>query len=173
VGPGRIAAAVARRAAGFDMTVLYHGRRERPDFPGAYATLDELLARSDYVSIHVPLSPETQGMCDAGFFARMKPGAIFVNTARGGIVDQGALIAALEGGSLGAAALDVMTPEPLPPDDALLRAPRLVLAPHVGSATLETRTRMAHLAVDGLLAALRGERPEHLVNPDVLEQARR
>ena len=172
VGPGRIGAAVARRAGGFGMRVLYHGRHEVPDFPGERAaTLDALLAASDYVSMHVPLTPETALMCDAEFFARMQPHAIFVNTTRGGVVDQRALLAALRAGVIGSAALDVTTPEPLPPDDPLLTAPNLVVAPHLGSATLETRTQMAHLAVDGLLAALAGERPLHLVNPAVLDVA--
>lgn len=177
VGPGRIGAAVARRAAGFEMTVLYAGRSERPEFPGQHVPLDELLARSDYVSVHVPLTDETRGMCDASFFARMQRHAIFVNTARGPIVDQVALAAALEGGVIAGAAIDVMTPEPLPADDPLLRAPHLVVAPHLGSATVETRTRMAQLAVDGLLAALRGDMPEHALNADALgtpaAQARR
>lgn len=167
VGPGRIGSAVARRAAGFEMTVLYTGHAPRPDFAGTFVSLDELLARSDYVSMHVPLTDETRGMCDAAFFARMRPGAIFVNTARGPIVEQPDLIAALERGTIAGAALDVMTPEPLPPDDPLMRAPHLSIAPHLGSATVETRTRMAHLAVDGLLAGLAGEVPPNAVNPEV------
>lgn len=170
VGPGRIGAAVARRAAGFGMTVLYHGRREVAGFPGEPVSLDTLLSRSDFVSMHVPLTAETVGMCDAGFFARMRPDAIFVNTTRGGVVDQAALLAALRDGAIGGAALDVTTPEPLPSDDPLLTAPNLVVAPHLGSATEETRTRMAALAVDSLLAVLDpagGRRPEHLVNADV------
>jgi len=171
VGPGRIATAVAKRARGFEMRVLYAGRREVPDFPGEHVDLDTLLAQADYVSMHVPLTDETRGMCDASFFARMQPHAIFVNTTRGGVVDQPALIDALEGGVIAGAALDVMTPEPLPPDDPLLRAPRLVVAPHLGSATEATRTKMAHLAVDGLLAGVTGQRPEHLVNPEALESA--
>ena len=130
--------------------------------------LDTLLSTSDYVSVHVPLTEETRGLCGAAFFARMKPGAIFVNTSRGPIVDQAALREALERGAIAGAALDVMTPEPLPSDDPLLRAPRLVLAPHLGSATPATRTKMAHLAVDGLLAVLQGRRPEHLINPEAL-----
>lgn len=168
VGGGRIGAKAARRATGFDMTVLYTARSPKPDFPGEYVTLDELLERSDFVSVHVPLTEETRGMCDASFFARMRPSAIFVNTSRGPVVDQPALIAALEHGTIAGAGLDVMTPEPLPPDDPLVRAPHVVLSPHVGSATLETRTKMAHLAVEGLLAALAGGRPSNLVNPDAL-----
>ncbi len=168
VGPGRIGAAVARRARAFEMRVLYHGRRPQPDFPGEYVSLDDLLAQADYVSMHTPLTPETAGICDASFFARMQRHAIFVNTARGGVVDQPALAAALREGVIAGAGLDVTTPEPLPTDDPLLSAPHLVIAPHLGSATEETRVRMAHLAVDGLLAGLSGARPEHLVNPDAL-----
>ncbi len=165
VGPGRIGAAVARRAQGFGMTVLYHGRREAPGFPGRRASWGELLAAADVVSAHVPLTAETERMFDAAAFAAMKRGAIFVNTARGGVVDQAALREALVSGQLGAAALDVTTPEPLPSDHPLLAAPNLLVLPHLGSATGEARARMAELAVDGLLAALRGERPQHLVNP--------
>ena len=169
VGPGRIGAAVAGRGLAFGMRVIYAGRREVPDFPGDRVTLHELYTRADFVSAHVPLSEETAGMFDASAFARMQPHAIFINTARGGVVDQAALIAALESYEIGGAALDVMTPEPLPPDDPLLDAPHLVVSPHLGSATEATRARMAGLAVDGLLAALAGRRPDHLVNPEALE----
>ena len=173
LGPGRIGAAAARRASGFDMTVLYTGHSEKPDFPGTFVSLDELLERSDFISVHVPLNDETRGMCDASFFRRMRRHAIFVNTSRGPVVDQPALIAALEDGTIAAAGLDVMTPEPLPPDDPLVRAKNIVLSPHVGSATLETRTKMAHLAVDGLLAGMHGETVRHLVNPEALNAASR
>jgi lactate dehydrogenase-like 2-hydroxyacid dehydrogenase len=172
VGPGRIGAAVARRAEGFGMRVLYYGRREAPDFPGERVPFDELLATSDFVSVHVPLTAETARMFDAATFRRMRQTATFINTARGGIVDQAALAEALMRGEIAAAALDVTTPEPLPPDDPLLRAPNLLVTPHVGSATLQTRERMASLAVEGLLAGLAGERPRHLVNPDVSEHRR-
>ena len=172
VGPGRIGAAVARRAAGFGMRVLYHGRRAAHDFAGDQASFEQLLARSDFVSVHVPLSIETERMFDAAAFAQMQSHAIFVNTARGGVVDQEALRAALLDGQIAAAALDVTTPEPLPPDDPLLDAPNLLVAPHLGSATQQTRERMASLAIDGLLAGLAGERPEHLVNPESWDRRR-
>ena len=171
VGPGRIAAAVARRAQGFGMTVLYHGRREAPGFPGERVPLPALLARADFISVHVPLNPETTRMFDAAFFAAMKPSAIFVNTARGAVVDQDALIEALRSGQIAGAALDVMTPEPLPRDHPLLTAPNLVVAPHLGSATEETRTKMAHLAVGGLLAVLAGEHPANALNPEAAERS--
>ena len=166
VGPGRIGRAVAERAQGFSMQVLYHGRRRLEDFPGRYAELHELLASVDFVSVHVPLNAETSGMFGREAFQRMQRHAIFVNTSRGGVVDQPALREALTQGEIAAAALDVTTPEPLPPNDPLLEAPNLIVLPHVGSATDATRARMADLAVDGLLAGLAGERPTHLVNPE-------
>ena len=172
VGPGRIGSAVARRAQGFGMRVLYHGRRHARGFPGESVDFHALLAMSDFVSVHVPLNPETEGMFGAEVFARMQPHAIFVNTARGGVVDQAALRDALVRGEIGGAALDVTTPEPLPPADPLLDAPNLLVTPHIGSATGPTRERMADLAVDGLLAALAGERPDHLVNPEAWERRR-
>jgi glyoxylate reductase len=172
VGPGRIGAAVARRAEAFDMQVLYAGRRDVEGFPGRRVPFDDLLAASDFVSVHVPLTEETLHLFDARAFALMKPSAIFVNTSRGGVVDQAALAEALDGGTIAAAALDVTVPEPLPPDDPLLRAPNLLVTPHLGSATAETRERMAALAVDGLLDALEGRRPPHLVNPEAWERRR-
>ncbi|MEX2228772.1 MAG: D-glycerate dehydrogenase [Dehalococcoidia bacterium] len=172
VGPGRIGAAVAQRAQGFGMTVLYHGRRRVDGFPGERVSFDSLLERADFVSVHVPLSPETEHMFDARAFAHMRPHAIFVNTSRGGVVDQSALRDALMERRIGGAGLDVTTPEPLSPDDPLLRAPNLLVVPHLGSATEQTRARMAELAVDGLLAGLAGERPQHLVNPAAWERRR-
>ena len=111
-------------------------------------------------------------MFDPTAFGRMQAHAVFVNTSRGGVVDQDALLSALIEGEIGAAALDVTTPEPLPPDHPLLEAPNLLVAPHLGSATERTRERMASLAVDGLLVGLSGERPEHLVNPEAWERRR-
>jgi glyoxylate reductase len=147
VGPGRIARAVARRAAGFNMRVLYHGRREVPDFPGHRVPLSTLLAEADIVSMHVPLTEETAGMCDARFFAAMRPGAIFVNTTRGGVVRQDDLVAALRAGTIAGAALDVMTPEPLAPTDPLL-------------------------AVDSLVRMLAGEVPPNVLNPEAAGRER-
>jgi glyoxylate reductase len=167
VGPGRIGRAMARRGQGFDMHVLYSGRHEVRDFPGERVDLETLLALADFVSVHVPLNAETERMFGAEAFRRMKPSAIFINTSRGGVVDQDALREALERGEIAGAGLDVMTPEPLPTDDPLLGAPNLVVTPHIGSATLSTREAMAELAIDGLLAGCAGERPRHLVNPEV------
>jgi glyoxylate reductase len=150
VGRGRIGDAVARRAEGFGMTVVHHGR-------SSGIPLEELLAQADFVSLHVPLTPETRHLIDAAALARMQPTAYLVNTARGGVVDQSALAAALRDGTIAGAALDVTDPEPLPPDDPLLDAPNLIVLPHLGSATHATRRAMADLAVDNLLAALEGK----------------
>jgi glyoxylate reductase len=123
--------------------------------------LEELLERADFVSLHVPLSPATRHLIGAAALARMRPSAFLVNTARGGVVDQVALRAALEDGRIAGAALDVTDPEPLPPDDPLLSAPNLLVVPHIGSATVRTRSRMADMAVDNLLAALAGRPMPH------------
>jgi len=150
VGRGRIGDAVARRAEGFGMTVVHHSR-------SSGIPLDKLLEEADFVSLHVPLTPETRHLIDAAALARMQPTAYLVNTARGGVVDQDALAAALHDGTIAGAALDVTDPEPLPPDDPLLAAPNLIVLPHLGSATHDTRRAMAELAVDNLLAALDGK----------------
>jgi glyoxylate reductase len=147
VGAGRIGQAVARRAEGFGMQVLLLGRGDR---------IEDALGRADFVSLHVPLTTETRRMVGEDFLRAMKPTAYLVNTARGGVVDQVALRRALEEGWIAGAALDVTEPEPLPPDDPLLRAPNLIVLPHLGSATHATRERMAGLAVDNLLAGLAG-----------------
>jgi lactate dehydrogenase-like 2-hydroxyacid dehydrogenase len=169
VGFGAIGRAVARRARGFSMRVLCATRR-----PGAVAPeeaeavgLEELLARSDFVSLHCPLTPETRGLMDAARLRRMRPTAHLVNTARGAVVDPAALAGALHGGWLAGAALDVTDPEPLPADHPLLSAPNLLVVPHVASATAPTRLAMARLAVDNLLAGLAGRPLPHTVNPEV------
>ena len=153
VGYGRIGRAVARRARGFDMEVLHTGELE----------LAEVLARSDFVSLHVPLTPATHHLIDSRALASMKPTAILVNTSRGPVVDQAALRGALRSGTIAGAALDVTDPEPLPPDDPLLDAPGLLVVPHIGSATTGARHRMTDLAVDNLLAALDGRPMPHPV----------
>jgi glyoxylate reductase len=155
IGYGRIGQAVARRARGFDMKVL-HANRHEP--------LGPLLAESDFVSIHCPLTPDTYHLIDSARLSQMRPSAILVNTARGPIVDQVALRSALADGVIAGAALDVTDPEPLPPDDPLLSAPNLVVLPHIGSATRAARERMADLAVDNLLAALAGQPMPHQVS---------
>jgi phosphoglycerate dehydrogenase-like enzyme len=125
--------------------------------------LPDLLAAADFVSLHTPLTPETRGLIDAAALERMKPTALLINTARGGVVDQDALRSALIDGVIAGAALDVTDPEPLPPDHPLLDAPNLLVVPHVGSATVRTRARMAAMAVDNLLAALAGRPMPHPV----------
>jgi glyoxylate reductase len=160
VGMGRIGRAVARRARGFSMPVIY-SRGKDPD--AREVSFDELLATSDVISLHCPLTPETRGLIDARALAAMKPGAILVNTARGAIVDDGALAAALESGRLGGAGLDVFTDEPRI-DPRLLAARRAVLAPHLGSATTNARIRMAELCVTAVRDVLAGRRPPNLVN---------
>jgi glyoxylate reductase len=156
LGLGAIGRAVARRAGGFGMRVLGWSRSGRA-VPGVERVdLPALLAEADFVSIHVARTPETLALLSAPQIAAMKRGAILVNTARGGIVDEVALAAALASGHLGGAALDVYDQEPLAPDSPLLDAPGLVLAPHIGSASAATRTRMAALAVANLEAGLAG-----------------
>jgi glyoxylate reductase len=152
VGPGRIGAAVARRASGFDMRVLTVGRED---------DLHAALAQADFVSLHTPLTPATRHLIDAAALAVMKPTAVLVNTARGAIVDQVALAAALRAGRLAGAGLDVTDPEPLPPGDPLLDAPNVIVVPHIGSATLAARTAITKLAVDNLLAGLAGQPLPH------------
>ena len=162
VGMGRIGSAVARRAEGFGMEVIHTAR-------GGGVPLDELLERSDFVSLHAPLGPDTVGLIGEPQLRRMKPHAILVNTARGPLVDTDALVRALREGWIAGAALDVTDPEPLPPRHPLFDCPGLAIAPHIGSATHRAREAMADLAVDNLLAALRGERMPHCANPEVYE----
>lgn len=173
VGLGQIGRAVARRARGFDMRVLYHNRSRAEDaereLEVEYATFGELLEQSDFVSVHVPLTEETRHMFSDDAFGRMKPTAVFVNTSRGAVVDEAALHRALEQRRIAAAAIDVTEVEPLPKSDVLLRLPNLLVTPHIASASVATRERMASLAVENLLAGLAGRRPLHPVNPEVLE----
>jgi glyoxylate reductase len=161
VGFGRIGQAVAHRAAAFGMRVLHHSRR--PDGEG-WRELDELLAEADAVSLHVPLTPETRGLLDASRLALLRDGACLINTARGQIVDEDALVRELVSGRI-EAGLDVFAHEPEVPRE-LLALPNVVLTPHVGSATGETREAMTRVLVDNLLSAARGETPPNLVYPD-------
>jgi lactate dehydrogenase-like 2-hydroxyacid dehydrogenase len=175
VGMGRIGQAMARRARGFDMEVLYHhplGETAAGRAVGAKrcATLDELLQKSDFVSLHVPLKDETRHLIDGAALHRMKKTAVLVNTARGAVVDPEALYEALRDGVIAAAALDVTDPEPLPGDHPLLGLPNCLVVPHIGSASVATRERMAVMAADNLITALRGGVPKHLVNPEALSR---
>ena len=174
IGMGRIGEAVAKRAKGFDMRVLYYNRTRREDAEQSlgveYASLDELLAQSDFVCILTPLTPQTRGLIGERELKRMKRTAVLINSARGGIVDEDALYRALKDGEIWAAGLDVFEEEPVKPDHPLLTLPNVVALPHIGSASVRTRTRMAEMAADNLLEALSGRLPAHLVNRDVFER---
>lgn len=161
IGLGAIGQAVAARARGFGMQVLAWTRSGRGASGVESVALDELLRRSDFVSVHVALTPETSGLLGADEIAACKPGAVLINAARGGLVDEVALAEALASGHLFAAALDVFADEPLASDSPLRQAPNLVLSPHIGSASIATRRRMAALAVENLLAGLRGDPLPH------------
>jgi glyoxylate reductase len=172
VGLGRIGRAVVRRAAGFGMPVVYTARQRRPPdreaaLGVAWRELDQLLAEADFVTIHTGLSEATRHLIGAEQLARMKPTAVLVNTARGPVVDEAALAAALRAGELGAAGLDVFEREPeVHPD--LLELDNVTIVPHLGTATSETRVAMGMTAADNLLAALEGRRPPNLLNPEAL-----
>lgn len=172
VGAGRIGAAVARRAAGFAMPILYHNRRPAPDLEAAtgarYWSLDDLLRDADAIVVTVPLTAETRGMFGAREFALMKPTAVFVNVSRGPVVKEMELYAALQQGRPWAAGLDVFEQEPIGADHPLLTLPNVTAVPHIGSATVATRTRMASLAATNLVAALTGQPVPNPVNPEVL-----
>ncbi|MFN2555806.1 MAG: 2-hydroxyacid dehydrogenase [Nitriliruptorales bacterium] len=171
IGYGQIGRTVARRVSGFDMTVLHHCRT--PTGEGGYVDeLVELLAQSDFVSLHVPLTDSTHHLIGARELDRMKPTAILVNTSRGPVVDEEALASALEEGSIFAAGLDVFEREP-DVHPGLVASPRAVLLPHIGSASTATRTRMVRTAASGLAAALSGDVPDNAVNPEAWSQARR
>jgi glyoxylate reductase len=170
-GGGRIGRAVARRARGFSMRVLYWGPRRRPESEEqeagiAYTPLDELLAQSDFVSLHSPLNAETRHQIGARELRLMKPTAILINTARGPIVDEAALVRALARGQIAGAGLDVFEHEPKM-DPALWKMPNVVLTPHLGSAVAELRDVMANIVVDNILAMLDGRQPPNCVNPQL------
>lgn len=167
VGLGAIGQAVARRAQAFGMSVLGWTPSARPVAGVTPASLDELLATSDYVSVHVARTQETLGLLGEREIALMKAGSVLVNSARGGIVDERALYEALRDGHLFAAGIDVFAVEPVEPGNPLLSLDNVVLTPHIGSATPETRADMLKLALANTAAALRGERMPHCVNPEV------
>ncbi len=172
VGFGRIGRAVARRASGFQMKVIYNDAvRAALDvekgFRAEFRDLNALLAEADFVSVHVPLLAETRGLFDVAKFARMKPTAFLINTSRGPVVDEAALVHALETKKIAGAALDVYENEPF--IHAGLKRPNVVLAPHIASASLETRTKMACMAARNVVAFLKGERPPNILNPEILK----
>lgn len=168
-GFGAIGRAVARRALGFGMRVLATSRSGAAMNGVLGVDKGTLLAESDFLSLHLPLTAQTRHWLGAGELARMREGSMLINTSRGAVVDQPALVEALKAGRPVFAALDVTDPEPPAADEPLLKLPNVLLAPHLGSATVQTRTQMALLAVDNLLAVLGGKPPRHLVNPEVLE----
>ncbi len=167
IGLGRIGQAVARRAHGFGMRILYSGGSDDNAAKNLYAhnmALDDLLRESDFISVHVPLKPETRYLINQRELALMKPTAILINTARGAVVHPGALYAALKNGTIAAAALDVTDPEPIPLTDPLLTLPNCLIVPHIGSSTHATRERMGAMAVQNLLAGIWDEKLPHCVN---------
>jgi glyoxylate reductase len=172
VGFGRIGRAVARRAVGFQMKVIYHDAVRVPldverGFHAEYRDLSALLGEADFVSVHVPLLPETRGLFNAKTLSQMKPSAFLINTSRGPVMDEEALVQALETKKIAGAALDVYEKEPL--IHAGLKRPNVVLAPHLASASLETRTKMACMAAENVVALFKGRRPPNILNPEVLK----
>src|SRR6266478_5225355 len=171
VGFGRIGRAVARRAGGFHMKVIYTDAVRAPEnvekeLKAEFREMSALLAESDFISVHVPLLPETRGLFDASKFQRMKPTAFLINTSRGPVVNEAALVAALERAKIAGAALDVHENEPFIHPG--LRRANVVLAPHIASASLETRTKMACMAAENVVALFNGQRPPNILNPEVL-----
>ena len=174
VGFGRIGRAVARRASGFSMKIIYtDAMRAAEDVERSLNTefrdMNALLAESDFISLHVPLLPETRGLFDAPKFYRMKPTAFLINTSRGPVVDEAALVAALEAKKIAGAALDVYENEPF--IHSGLKRPNVVLTPHQASASIETRSKMAVMAANNIVSFFKGQRPANMLNPDLLKKA--
>jgi glyoxylate reductase len=171
VGMGGIGAEVAKRARGFGMRIVYNSRTAKPALERRYrmtfVSLEELLRQADFVTLHAPLTPETHHLVGAQELRLMKPTAILINTARGPLVSQAALYRALKEGRMAGAALDVTDPEPIAPDDPLLSLENVLVTPHIASASVATRSRMAMLAAENLVQALRGEMPRHTVNREI------
>ncbi len=171
IGFGRIGKAVARRAQGFSMKVLYNDpqrdEQAEKEWKVEYRDLDSLLSEADFISLHTYYTPQLRHLMNRERFARMKNGAIFINTARGVLVDHDALLWAVETGKIAAAALDVFDPEPIPANHPLLKHPNVIITPHIASASTFTRQKMAFIAVENLIAGLRGQRLPHCANPQV------
>jgi glyoxylate reductase len=172
VGMGRIGQEMAKRGRGFDMEIVYYDVYRREDLEREhgyrYVDMDGLLAQSDFVTVHVDLNPQTRHLFSTDAFKKMKKTAYLINAARGPIVDTDALYEALKSGEIAGAGLDVTDPEPIPADHPILELDNAVICPHIASASLQTRTKMAILAADNIVAVLAGERPKTPVNPDVL-----
>jgi glyoxylate reductase len=169
IGFGRIGKAVAKRAVGFDLRVIYYDPAEKPAFDAKPVDLEYLLGHSDFISLHVPLTSNTRHMINEKTLKMMKPDAVLVNTSRGAVVDSAALYKALIGHRIFAAALDVTEPEPIPLDDPLLKLPNCIIVPHLGSASKRTRDQMSILAAQNLIAGLAGKQLPFCVNPQVYE----
>lgn len=173
IGLGRIGQEMVPRAKGFKMNVIYHNRTPSPEkekkYSIEYRNLDDLLKEADFVSLHVPLNDETKHLIGERELKLMKPTAFLVNTARGPVVDEKALIRALKEKWISGAGLDVLYKEPTEHDNPLLELDNVIVAPHLGSATIDTRLAMAMKAATNLVAALKGEKPPDIVNPEVLE----
>jgi glyoxylate reductase len=172
IGAGRIGQIMARRASGFDMRILYHNRKrlsveEEARYNMSYVGFEELLQQSDFISLHVPYTPETRHLLGKREFGLMKKSAIVINTARGAVIDEKALVRALQSGQIAGAGLDVFEHEPLI-EPELLTMEQVVLLPHIGSATYQTRNRMATIASHNIIAHIEGRRPPNILNPEVL-----
>jgi glyoxylate reductase len=173
VGFGRIGRSVARRASGFQMKVIYTdavrvSEEVEKSLNVEFRDMNSLLTESDFVSLHVPLLPETRGLFDAPKFSRMKPTAFLINTSRGPVIDEAALVAALENNKIAGAALDVFENEPVIHPG--LKRPNVVLTPHIASASIETRTKMAVMAANNIVALFNGQRPPNILNPDIFKK---
>lgn len=173
VGFGRIGRAVARRASGFQMKIIYTDAVRAPEdaeksLHAEFHDMNALLAESDFISLHVPLLPETRGLFDGPKFFRMKPTAFLINTSRGPVVDEAALVAALESKKIAGAALDVFEQEPFIHPG--LKRPNVVLTPHLASASIETRSKMATIAANNVVALFKGQRPSNILNPDIFRR---
>lgn len=174
-GLGKIGTEMAKRCAGaFGMKIIYHNRSRNEEaenlLDAEQVSFEELLAQSDVLTVHTSLTPETEGKFDHAAFKQMKPGSIFINTARGSIHNEADLIEALESKTIWGAGLDVTNPEPMHPDNRLLFMPNVAVLPHIGSATEGTRNAMARLAAENIIAVSKGEKPTFLVNPEVYNE---
>ncbi|HOD04750.1 MAG TPA: D-glycerate dehydrogenase [Anaerolineaceae bacterium] len=171
VGFGRIGQAVAKRAQGFDMPILYHDLQRFPEaeksLGAQFVSLEELLERADFVSLHTFMSPQNKYMMGKSQFEQMKPNAIFINTARGGLVDPDALLWAVRERKIAGAGLDVFETEPIPEGHPLLKEPSVIITPHIASASKNTRARMALMAAENIIAAIKGKRIPYCANPEV------
>jgi len=176
VGMGRIGAEMAKRARGFSMRILYYDPLRRPELEAElgleFVSLERLLEEADFITLHCPLDEKTRHLIGREELSRMKRTAILINTSRGPVVDQKALYEALAEKRIAGAALDVTDPEPPSSEDPLLGLDNLTLVPHIGSASFATRTKMAVMAAENLIRALRGQRPPHMVNPEVLQTSK-